>query len=210
MVWMLFAVAATCIGCFPYVVANTAQTVFPGERMNTVSVFVLPDGVVRADSGTGVIPLVDSEWRWGLKENADIGVRVTSFSGINVNYKRRLTGRNHPDSAAISAMFGLGTPDFFLHASADVTLMASLGQRGGVVPYAGVRAMYATPLRRDIVLKSPAAGAFLGLRLGNSVDAVLPEIGVYYDEPADDLRRSGNIVVIPSISLRGFRWLLGF
>jgi hypothetical protein len=204
---LMFSMVAATYGCFPYVAGTTAQTIPRGERQTTASVFVIPN--VGYGDHRALLPLIDYEWRWGLNDAADIGVRITSLTGASVNYKKRLAGFNHPDSAATAMILGAGLLTLGQHGMAEATLITSLKKRGKTVPYAGLKAMYAAPLMRDIVRKSPSGGMFFGVRIGNVLDAILPEIAVYYDEPMDDFRVGRNVLIVPSISIRGYEWLLG-
>jgi hypothetical protein len=121
---------------------------------------------------------------------------------IVLNCKKRIAGHAGEDSAAVAVMFGAGFVNLFEHAHFEASLLASSAAHGPAVFYGGLRAMQVAPLTPHAVHDTPTAGALFGVRLGNATDAVLPEIAVYYDHSALRLRR-GNIIYVPSITLRG-------
>jgi hypothetical protein len=153
----------------------------------------------------------DAERRWGIDERSDGGIRLVSGHGLALNYKRLLT-----DSASrtrVAIMPGAGFVNFGQHAHFEVTLLVSgyeptttAGQppvtRPRIVPYGGLRVMQVAPLNRDAVHDRPTAGGFLGLKIGRNDLGVSPEVGVFYDHSALEVRR-GDLVVVPSINVHG-------
>lgn len=191
------------VACIPYSVGATAQTVAPGERTTTAMVFVIPDAVdVRDDGAAGPMRALDWETRFGIDDRSDVGVRIPSGSGVVVNYKRRVAGAAHPDSAAVATMFGGGLVNWGEHAHLEATLLASARTRSHVTPYGGLRVMQVAPLSRGAVHDTPTAGGFLGLRIGSAEMGVSPELAVYWDRSALGLR-DRSIIIVPTIALHG-------
>ena len=211
------ALLACVTGCIPYTVGSTARPVRVGDHSTTMSTFVMPS-FGRLDSTRSFSNIaVDLERRWGVDSRSDLGVRVTSGSGMVVNYKRLLTG---PDVRAdVAIMTGAGFVNLGQHAHFEMTLLASRheGSRSSgserdsvirrmVVPYGGLRVMQVAPLAEGAVRDQPTAGGFLGLRLGSSDFGLSPEIGVFYDHSALDVRKR-NVVVVPAVSAHGDRMI---
>lgn len=190
------------VGCLPYTVGTTAQTVPAGETTRTGIVYYIPDAVdLKNDSVSGPMRGTDLEIRYGLSDKSDIGFRVPSYSGAVFTYKRRLAGSPAPDSAAVSVMTGGGFVNFGEHAETEVTLMASGRESGGVLtPYGGLRVMQVLPLSRTAVHDTPTAGGYIGMRLRFGDVDVTPELGVYYDKSALGIR-STNYIIVPGVSL---------
>ena len=80
-------------GCIPFTVGSTARPVAPGEMMRSMSFYSVPNSFDGFDS-TRNYPRagVDAEMRYGLDDRSDIGLRIPSYSGAIINYKRRLNG----------------------------------------------------------------------------------------------------------------------
>jgi hypothetical protein len=80
-------------GCIPFTVGSTARPVAPGEMMRSMSFYSVPNSFDGLDS-TRNYPRagMDSEVRYGLDDRSDIGLRIPSYSGAIINYKRRLNG----------------------------------------------------------------------------------------------------------------------
>ena len=202
------ALAATVTtGCIPYAVGSTARTVPAGDHVRTTTAFVIPNGVENKGSSTAAtIPGLDSEVRFGIDNRSDWGIRVPSWSGVVVNYKRRLDAV--PASAAadtavaLSLMTGGGVINWGQHAHFELSLIASGREDRKAVPYGGVRVMQVVPLNSSAPSDRPTAGAFLGWRIGSRTVGVAPEVGVFYDHSALHLRRS-DVVVVPSITFYG-------
>lgn len=197
----LAALVATT-ACIPYTVGHTAQPVPNGESVLTTSYYVVPNAATLRDSVSQTLFGMDTEYRSGIADNADVGMRFVSGSGLVVNYKRRVSGDNDPDAAALSWMLGAGLVNFFQHLHFEGSLLASSARRGNLVTYGGLRIMQVAPISAGAAHDTPTAGGFIGLRVGSPNDAVLPELAVYRDHSALGLR-SSNIILVPSISVRG-------
>lgn len=190
------------VGCLPYTVGSTAQTVPEGETTRTGIVYYIPDAVdLKNDSVAGPMRGTDFEIRYGLSEKSDIGFRVPSYSGAVFTYKRRLAGSASPDSAAFSVMTGGGFVNFGEHAEVELTVMASGRQTAGILtPYGGLRVMQVAPMSREAVHDTPTAGGYVGMRLRFGDVDVSPELGVYYDKSALGIRPT-NYIIVPGVSL---------
>ena len=191
--------------CLPYTVASTARTAAPGHVTQTSIAYLIPNGIdIVRDQPPVAMPGVDYEARYGLDERSDIGVRVPSYSGAVVTYKRRLSGDENERTAATAVMAGAGVVNWGQHAHAELTFLASAPESwsGGVAPYGGLRVMQVAPIERHATHDTPTAGGFLGLRMGNHLHGISPEVGVYYDHSALGLRH-GNLIVVPALAIYG-------
>lgn len=192
--------------CIPYAVGSTARTVPAGKSEKASTAFIIPNGFEsESDSAAATMPGIDSEMRFGLDAKSDIGVRVPSWSGVVVNYKRRLgevPAIAADTGVAVSLMVGGGFVNWGQHAEGELSLLASAREDRTLVPYGGLRVVQVAPLSRDVPHDRPTAGAFLGLRIGRGDATVTPELGVYYDHSALGIRR-GDLIIVPSITLRG-------
>ena len=127
---------------------------------------------------------------------------VPAGSGAIIDYKRLINGVNDRDRLAVATIVGAGIVNFGNHAFFAAGLIAS-GREDGHVPYGGIRAVHVIPISSGAVSDTPTAGVFGGVRFRVGTNFSLsPELGVYYDKSALELRRR-NIVVIPSIT---FHW----
>ena len=199
-----FALAALSgAACIPYTVGSSARTVPQGDTETASMIFVVPNAFeTAADSAHGrSLPGIDGEFRWGIDQKSDVGVRITSASGIIVNYKRRIDSRVDQTRAALAFMVGGGFVNVGQHAIGEATLLASAGERG-VTPYGGLRVMKTLPMSSGAVNDPPTAGGFAGARFGGNARGVAIELGVYYDESALRVRRR-NVLFVPSIVLHG-------
>ena len=188
-------------GCLPYTVGSTARTVAPGRVEQTASLFVIPGAFDAVDSVTpSPLPGMDAEARFGLSQDADLGVRLTSGSGIMLSVKKRLTGQGASGGTALEG--GAGILNFGAHLGGQVTFLVSGSEQRQLVPFGGLRAIGVIPLDRHAVSDDPSLGAFLGLRIGSRDLGVSPEIGVYRDPSALAIRR-GEWIVVPAISIHG-------
>jgi hypothetical protein len=189
-------------GCLPYTVGSTAQTLAPDTTRRTAMVYFIPDAVdlTGDDSITAPMRGVDIEYRRGLSDRSDIGLRFPSGSGAVVTYKRRLAGTSAPESGAVSLMTGGGFVNFAEHGEIEVTMMASGKESNSVTPYGGLRAMQVIPLSRSAVHDQPTAGGFIGMRVLFGDLEVKPELGVYYDPSALGIR-STNYILVPAFGL---------
>jgi hypothetical protein len=132
---LLLAVPLLLTACTPYAVATTARPLAPGERSESQIFTVVPAGAQFAgDSSTTSMPGLDLEQRFGLDERSDVGVRVPTFSGVIVNYKRRLDGVTEKPGAATGLMLGGGFVNYGQHAHLEATLIRSGSETGRIVP----------------------------------------------------------------------------
>jgi hypothetical protein len=145
---------------------------------------------------------IDPEFRFGLDERSDIGVRAPSFSGIVVNYKRRLDGASQAPGRATALMVGGGLVNWGEHAHLEATLITSAEESDRITPYGGIRAMQVIPINKGAVHDSPTLGAFLGTRIGSLTAGISPEIGVFYDRSALRIRK-GSVLIVPAITVHG-------
>jgi hypothetical protein len=116
-------------GCIPLTVGSTARPVPVGTTVHSTSMYVVPNSVDdsanhRAYPRYGV----DPEVRFGLDDRSDIGIRVPSFSGIVVNYKRRLDGVSEAPGRATALMVGGGLVNWGEHAHLEATLITSAAE----------------------------------------------------------------------------------
>ena len=206
------ATFASATACVPYTVATTATPLPRGKDASTMVTYAMPK-IGRIDSSrhlreTPVSYLAaDFEWRMGLDEKSDVGVRVPSMSGLVVNYKRVLGDSSSRFRSAI--MPGAGLVNLGQHAHFELTWLVSgreeIGARKAVfVPYGGLRVMQVAPVVEGAVSDRPTIGGFIGSRIGSLDLGVSPEIGVFYDHSALDLR-DRDIVIVPAIAVHGDR-----
>lgn len=199
--------SASLDACIPYSVGSTARTVPAGEHTRASTAFVIPNGFeVKGDSTAATIPGVDTELRYGIDDRSDFGVRVPSWSGVVVNYKRRVdakpAGAAADTGVAVAVMAGGGFVNWGEHAEGELSLLVSAREDRRAVPYGGLRVIQVVPLSRGAPADRPTAGGFFGIRLGHSDAGITPEIAVYYDHSALGIRR-GDLIIVPSITLRG-------
>ena len=178
-----------------------------GEIVRTTSAAFVLGGSAPFDSSTGSggsanFLSSDVEMRFGLTDHSDFGLRIPGGSGLVVNYKRRHIGVANPDSAGFASMWGAGIVNWARHAYVEGTLIWSGDQRGQTVRYGGLRVMQTFPIDQYAVEDTPSFGAFFGFRWGTAGGGVTPELAIYYDEPALELRER-NIIFVPSITLTG-------
>jgi hypothetical protein len=145
---------------------------------------------------------IDTEIRFGLNEQSDVGVRVPGLSGVVVDYKRRIVGAD--DSRfAMAVMGGTGFVNYGQHWLFEATVVASGVEGATVTPYGGLRAMQTLPLSESAVSDTPTVGGFIGIRIGDRELGISPEVGVYYDEPALDISNDDPVLFIPSVTIHG-------
>lgn len=213
-----FSLAALFIGvlfsgCIPYGVGTTARPAPAGELHSTSILSFVPGVELEevdesGDEAYGArIPYLDNEVRYGIDERADIGIRLTSFSGIVINYKRLLTPPENLNAPAVALMGGLGFLNFGNHLHGELTLIVSGGETGQITPYGGLRAMQVLPISPGVPSDKPTMGGFAGLRLGSVELGISPEVGVFYDPSALGVRET-DVIVIPTVTLHG-RGLIG-
>ena len=187
--------------CLPYTVGSTAQTIPTGRTATSMTYYYIPNALKRSDDTVGV-PMagVDREWRHGLDERSDVGVRITSGAGVVVNYKNRF--RDYDGSGqAVAYMVGTGIVNAGEHLHLEGTLIASGDERSGVMPFGGVRAMQVLPLNAGAAHDSPTIGAFGGVQLGDASFAIRPELGVFYDRSALGMR-AANYIHGPAVTIQ--------
>ena len=190
-------------GCLPYTVGSTAQTTPAHQSETTTTWYSIPNAVdILGDSVATPIFGVDAEWRAGLDDRSDVGIRIPSGSGVVATYKRRLLGDASPKAAAVAVMGGAGLVNWGEHAHVELTMMGSGRTSHSLTPYGGIRVMQVAPLSRGAVHDSPTAGGFFGLRIGSAALGISPEVGVFYDRSALELRQR-NFIVVPAISVHG-------
>lgn len=202
------AALLTAGACIPYATGTTALTTPPGQMEPSASIYFIPGGLERlteTDSSGGSYFGIDSEFRIGLDDRSDLGIRAAGWVGLVVNYKHRIDGRPGEDGPALSYMLGSGVVNAGEHAYLEASLLGS-GRRpagvAGVTPYGGVKVMQVIPLTREAVSDDPTAGVFAGLRIGTAAFAISPEIAVFYDRSALELR-DRNWIVVPSFTFHG-------
>jgi len=190
-------------GCLPYAVGSTARTAPAGSIEQMGTFYSIPGGFESdADSLSAPLFGVDAEFRYGIDERSDVGLRIPSMSGVVLNYKRRLTGDDETTGPAVALMGGGGFVNLGEHALLELSLLVSGHDRGTLTPYGGLRGMQVIPMSRYAVSDRPTIGGFLGLRLGRADFGVSPELGVYYDPSALDLRER-RVILVPSVSVHG-------
>lgn len=204
---ILCGVLALTTACIPYTVGSTAQTVPVGEQVRTTTAgFVIGGGSDLRDSIGGYsrsnVPMSDVEVRWGLTDHSDLGIRVPGASGLVLNYKTRQRGAAHPDSVGFATLIGGGVVNWAQHAFLEGALIWSGARTGSTVRYGGVKAMHTLPIASGALTDTPTIGGFLGLRIGEGQTMISPELGIYYDRSATGIR-TGSIVVVPAVTLRG-------
>lgn len=186
-------------GCLPYTVGSTAQTVPTSQTTSAGSWYFIPNAI-RHDGDSIGVPLAgfDEEYRHGLDERSDIGLRITAGSGAVINYKHRFVDYG-TGSPALAYLVGAGVVNFGEHLHFEGTLIASGDERASIMPYGGVRVMQVMPIASGAVNDSPTMGLFGGLQLGDAAFTIRPELGVFYDHSALDLR-SRNVIFVPAVT----------
>ncbi len=202
-------------GCIPYAVGTTARPAPEDEAITSGLFYTIPNGLdpfaedeERSGDETAAFSGLDGEVRYGIDERSDFGVRIPGASGVVVNYKRLLTPSTERNAPAVAAMAGGGFVNAGQHLHLEGTLIASSRADAALTPYGGLRAMQVIPLSASAPSDSPTLGGFLGVRIGNERLGISPEVGVYYDRSALDLRRS-DVIAVLAISVHG-RDLLSF
>lgn len=197
--WMVFLGATACV---PHTVATTAQPVPVGESAPVLIWYSITNGIeVMRDTGSIAWAGIDAEARIGVTDRADVGIRITSGTGLVVNYKYRLSANPDRQAAAIAIMGGGGLVNWGNHAHFETTLIASARQKL-FTPYGGLRVAQVLPLASGAPSDSPTAGGFFGLRIGKEQLGVSAEVGVFYDRSALGVR-SSNVIVVPALVVHG-------
>lgn len=209
---LLLAVLSGASACIPYTVGSTAHTVAPGETTTHTSFYTIPDGIRRPGDSVGVaIAGADIEWRHGLSARSDVGVRLLP-GGVSGNYKRRFMDAP-PGGMSAAWMVGGGLVNWAEHLHLEATLIASGHEGASLVPFGGLRAMQVVPLSTTAVHDDPSLGIFAGVQLQVGEYLMRPELGIYHDPSALDLRRR-KVIFVPAVTLqrtgygrrRGGRW----
>ena len=197
---LLLAVLAGPAACIPYTVGSTAHTVTPGETTTQTSWYTIPNGIRRPGDSVGVaIAGADIEWRHGLSARSDAGVRILP-GGVSSNYKYRFMDAA-PGGMSAAWMVGAGLVNWAEHLHLEATLIASgheLAHAGAVRRPAGDAGR---PALHDGRADNPSLGVFAGMQLlmGNFI--VRPELGVYHDPSALELRNR-NVIFVPAVTFQ--------
>jgi hypothetical protein len=172
-----------------------------GQTTSSSSWYFIPNAF-KHPGDTIATPLagVDKEWRHGLDQRSDVGVRITSGAGAVVNYKQRFRDYDK-GGPALAYMVGGGIVNAGEHAHLEATLIASGNEQASVMPFGGVRAMQVIPITTGAVNDSPTIGAFGGVQFGDAAFTIRPELGVFYDRSALGVR-SASFIVVPAITLQ--------
>ena len=199
----LAVAVSAATACTPYAVHTTAQPLLKGEQTTGNIVTVVPKGARVNDSVSKAMPSFDWERRRGLDDRSDVGLRINSFSGAIVSYKRRLDGATLKQSRATAILVGAGFVNAGEHAHGEITLITSAGDSTrSTMPYGGVRLIQIMPLSTNAVSDKPTIGVFGGTRLGGRDGGISLELGVFYDRSALGMRRN-DLVIVPSIAFQG-------
>lgn len=197
---MVLVLGGSLVGCLPYSMGATAATVPVGKPVSSISMASVRGASVLRGNRDGLAwPAQDAEFRNGLDDRSDIGVRVTSASGLVMSYKRRVIGT--PLNGGVAVQGEGGFVNFGSHALAGVSVVASGNEYADAGLYGGLRMLAVTPITEGAVHDSPTAGGFVGMRLGNGSISVFPEVGVFHDRSALKIR-DGAWIVVPSITFR--------
>jgi hypothetical protein len=187
--------------CLPYTVGSTAQTVPTGKWTRTSTNYIIPQAV-KGPGDSVATPMwgSDLEYRHGLDARSDLGLRMVPGGGV-INYKRRMGSDTSHARASVAFMTGAGIVNLGEHAHFEATLIASGRQNVPLSAYGGIRAMQVVPLSTSAVNDSPTVGAFAGLQIGGGQFTLRPELGVFYDRSALELRTS-NVIFVPALSIQ--------
>lgn len=198
--------------CIPYATGTTAVPVPQGSLEPNLALYFVPGGMETfgGDSAGASLVGLDAEIRYGIDQRSDIGVRFPGFSGVVVNYKRRLDDVA-VQGPAVAALLGAGVVNAGEHFEFEASLIASGGPDQRLTPYGGLKTIVVFSATRAAVSDDPTVGGFAGLRIGSEGLGMSPEVAVFYDRSALELRE-GNWIVVPSITFHGqvlFDLLLG-
>jgi hypothetical protein len=200
------ALSLACTGCISYTIGQGAETVPVNERATSSSMNYVPGTLGDGDQETSTRRIsVDSDVRFGVDDRTDIGVRINTYTGVMLTWKRQL-GRpdtsSRPENRARSAlMLGSGIVNMGEHGAVEGTLITSgpwttVGQW-----YGGARITQVIPLSRTARHDDPVVGISIGHLFGDRESSIGPELGLYYDRSTLGLN-SNRILVIPSIVIR--------
>ena len=125
--------------CLPYTVGSTAETVPEGRTTTSTSYYFIPNAINSpGDTVVTAMAGADMEWRHGMDERSDIGLRLTSGAGAVINYKRRFSDRG-TGTPALAYMVGTGIVNGGNHLHFEATLIASGNEASTVMPFGGAR-----------------------------------------------------------------------
>lgn len=196
---LIAVVVLSTSGCLPYAVGMTAATVPRGDVVTGTSTSLVKGANALRRGDVVTLPTFDVESRYGINTRTDYGVRVTSLSGVVGSLKRRLDANEA--GASLAGQAEVGVVNLGQHVYGGVALMASTSEDRPTVLYGGARLMAVAPIVRDAVYDRPTAGGFAGMRVATASIDLYPELGVYHDHSALELRTS-TWIVVPSLSLR--------
>ena len=121
--------------CLPYTVGSTAETVPEGRTTTSTSYYFIPNAIKSpGDTVVTAMAGADMEWRHGMDERSDIGLRLTSGAGAVINYKRRFSDRG-TGTPALAYMVGTGIVNGGNHLYLETTLIASGNEASTVMPF---------------------------------------------------------------------------
>ncbi len=196
---MAVMLTLTPLACLPYNMGATAATV---PRDSVVAVISMSSGTTAIATRSEYdirLPTLDVEARTGIDARSDMGVRVTSLSGLVGSYKRLLFGDAFGPAMAMQLEGGI--VHLCEHGILGGSLLASGSEERSFAPYGGVRALALAPLRSNGTRSGPVLGGFAGLRLGAGRWSLLPELAVFRDPNQGD-RRGRTWFVVPALGIR--------
>ncbi len=200
MVWML-------TGCISYTVGQGAETTAPGERSYSSSLNLVPGTLSKFDSSASTRrPSVDTDIRFGVDKQSDVGFRIATYSGFMLTWKRQLTRADSSkfieNRARTSVMLGGGLVNAGEHAAMEATLISSSRWSSAGQWYGAVRAIQVYPITSSARSDDPVVGVAFGHLFGDPDKSIGPEIGIFYDRSTLGLNNK-RILVIPSLVVRG-------
>ncbi len=193
------SLAALPVGCLPYTMGATAATVPRDSVTALVSLSSGSTAIATRSEYDIRLPTLDVEARAGIDGSSDVGLRVTSLSGLVASYKRRLIGA--ADGPAVAGQLEAGVVHLGDHGLAGLSLLASGSEAAVAAPFMGARVLALAPLRTRAARSGPVAGGFAGLRFGAGRVALLPEVAVFRDPNQGD-RRGRQWFVVPALGVR--------
>lgn len=195
-------ISFTGTGCLPYAMAGTANTLSPYRSATSVTMSSVRSAGSLRDSSDAIWPAYDLEYREGLDDRSDYGLRLTSFSGVVISYKRRLVGQG--TNAGLAAQVEGGVVNLGTYVLGGASLVGSSSEDAPVTVFGGLRSLFVLRTSSDVKNDSPTAGGFVGAKFGSARVSLMPEVGLYYDHSVLGLRK-GNLIVVPTISVRMYR-----
>jgi hypothetical protein len=194
-------------GCISYTVGQGAETTAPGERSYSSSLNLVPGTLSRFDSSASTRrPSVDTDLRFGVDAQSDVGFRIATYSGFMLTWKRQLTradsSKRPENRARTSLMLGGGLVNAGEHLATEATLISSSKWSSAGQWYGAVRAIQVYPITSSAVSDDPVVGVAFGHLFGDPERSIGPEIGIFYDRSVLGLNNR-RILVIPSLVVRG-------